>query len=54
MRLIQPSLRDGRNTKPLLPVLKRRAWSLDVLHANGVRAYQPRATPWDWSLDIFG
>ena len=21
--------------------------SLDILHANGVRAYQPRATPWE-------
>jgi hypothetical protein len=25
-------------------------WSLDILHANGVRAHQPRATPWETSL----
>jgi hypothetical protein len=31
------------------PVLKRRAWSLGILHANGVPAYQPRATPWETS-----
>ncbi len=30
MRLIQPSVRDGRKTKPLFPAPKRRAWSLDV------------------------
>jgi len=25
-------------------------WSLDIPHANGVRAHQPRATPWETSL----
>jgi len=25
-------------------------WNLDILHANGVRAHQPRAAPWETSL----
>ena len=25
-------------------------WNLDILHANGVRAHQPRATPWETSF----
>ena len=25
-------------------------WSLDILHANGVPAHQPRATPWETGL----
>jgi hypothetical protein len=24
-----------------------RRWNLDILHADGVRAYQPGATPWE-------
>jgi hypothetical protein len=34
------------------PALSRRErnCSLDILHANGVRARQPRATPWETSL----
>ena len=29
------------------PALAGEAGSLDILHANGVQAYQPRATPWE-------
>ena len=52
--LIQPFLRNRWNTKLALPALKRRAWNLGILHANGVRAHQPRATPWETGLQWHG